>query len=141
MLEPILVDRPTVVPFRCATCGSQTDGPFTNWHVTIKPLGMLFTCARCSREDAVRRGFVAGKKAEELRIVQDIATDAEHTVSLATKQLEKMTAERDGWKKRWEEDTAEIDNLRARIIQLEQRVRRDAAADLALVGASPDDAA
>lgn len=134
MIAPILVDRPTVAPFECATCGSQTDGPFTNWHKEVRPFGLIFTCARCMREDAVRRGFLKGEKAEELRVVQDLATDAERTVSLATKALEKMTTDRDYWKKRWEDDTARMVDLQDRVLQLEKRVRRDAVSDLHLVG-------
>lgn len=139
MIAPILVDRPTVAPFECATCGSQTDGPFTNWHKEVRPFGLIFTCARCMREDAVRRGFLKGEKAEELRVVQDIATDAERDVKQSTEKLERMTKERDGWKRRWEEDTAHIDDMRQRIMQLEKRIRRDSLADLQLV--THDDAA
>lgn len=141
MIAPILVDAPTLMPFKCAACSSQTDRPFTCFNVEIRPFGMLYLCARCSREDSIRRGFLEGEKAEELRVIQDLATDAEHTVGLATKSLEKMTGERDYWKGRWEEDTAEIDNLRARILQLEKRLRHNAVADLQLVTGEPLDAA
>lgn len=133
MLEPMLVDRPTVRPFECAACQSQVDGPFTNYHRVIEPYGLLLICARCARADAIRRGFLDGERAEELRVVQDLAIDAEHTVTVATKALEKMTAERDQWKQRWEEDTAHMADQSDRILQLEKRLRRNAQADLELV--------
>lgn len=141
MIAPILVDRPTLMPFKCASCGSQTDGPFTCWNVNVPPMGMLYSCARCIREDSIRRGFLEGERAEELRVVDDLLSDSEHTISIATKQIEQVTAERDAWKARWEEDTAEMQSRGDRILQLEKRLRRDAVADLALVTGQPLDAA
>lgn len=141
MLEPILVDRPVIMPFKCATCGSQNDGPFTLWHVEIPPLGMLFTCSRCARGDAVRRGFLKGEQAEKLRVVQDIADDAERTVAQTNAELAVAQKEAADWKQRWEEDTAEVERLRGRIVQLEKRMRHIAVADLELVTGEPLNAA
>jgi septal ring factor EnvC (AmiA/AmiB activator) len=132
MLEPLLVDRPMSMPFACVFCGSQKDGPFTLWHVEIRPHGMLFSCARCAREDAMRRGFIASERAEELRITEDERKALEDVNSDYAKQIKDLLPKVKALNAEVESLHDDVAQRDGRIEQLEARLRERAEADLAL---------
>jgi hypothetical protein len=134
LLEPIVVDAPTIFPNACAQCHGQT-GPLVDTHVENRFGDRVYLCASCIRIDAIALGLVKGKRHSELltqmRTAAEDSRQAEAARALADEARTALAIE--------ERTSGQLrDELVAahqRIDQLENAIRTEAEASLAVVAA------
>lgn len=134
MLNPIVVDAPTIFPNCCAQCKGQT-GPLVDTHVENRFGDRIYMCASCIRLDAIALGLVKGKRHSELLTqMRTQAEDGRQAEAAQTLAAEARTAlaieERTSGQLR-----DELVAAHQRIDQLENAIRSEAEASLAVVAA------
>ncbi len=138
MLEPIVVDHPTLFPATCIQCGGQT-GPMLDLHREVDGYGRIYLCiGLCIKADSRIAGYTDGKRNDELDTFREAEGGYKHEIASLQKQVAELTIELgdDALHRRVQREENEA--LIARIRQLESRFRERneaARADMELVGA------
>lgn len=133
MIAPAEVTTAVMFPHTCRGCGAQK-GPFIDYMVSDR-VGRLYLCVSlCVKTGAQISGMASGKKLDELAHAAAAVSEKEREIEVITKELSVLKARFGDISNSDRVKNDQIEELRARVRQLEGEIRKSASHALAFVG-------
>lgn len=135
MLESVLIPAPLVTPYACVGCLSQK-GPMVDKQRELRGYGRVYICQACVKDAAMKCGFAKGARLDELSNAAAFFEEHEREIASLSEQLSEAKMSKTQIARHDQALKVELADARARIAQLEGRIREEAEVGLSLVGAA-----